>query len=182
MGQAVPADEPLAIIAGSGGPSQTNYLHCNRVYSVAALTNSSGTVVERYRYGSYVNEPLAIISSSGGPTNTKYLHDNIVYSVAAMTDSTGTVVERYRYDPYGARTVLEQTGASLVPPALAGISGYDNRLAFAGSSLDVESGEYFGRARYFDPALGNFLGRDPSGYRASPISPQLKNSVADGSA
>jgi YD repeat-containing protein len=46
-------DEPLALITGSGGPSNTSYLHHdNRVYSVAALTNSSGAVVERYRYDS----------------------------------------------------------------------------------------------------------------------------------
>jgi RHS repeat-associated protein len=43
-------DEPLAIIAGSGGPTNTNYLHSNRVYSVAAMTDNAGTVVERYRY------------------------------------------------------------------------------------------------------------------------------------
>jgi RHS repeat-associated protein len=43
-------DEPLAIVAGSGGPTNTNYLHSNRVYSVAAFTNNTGAVVERYRY------------------------------------------------------------------------------------------------------------------------------------
>jgi hypothetical protein len=43
-------DEPLAIIAGTRGPTNTKYLHNNRVNSVAALTNSSRTIVERYRY------------------------------------------------------------------------------------------------------------------------------------
>jgi YD repeat-containing protein len=46
-------DEPLAIIGGSGGPAYTQYLHSNRVCSIAALTDNSGTVAERYRYDAY---------------------------------------------------------------------------------------------------------------------------------
>ena len=42
-------DEPLALIT----PTQKYYYHANHLYSVAALTNQAGGVVERYRYSSY---------------------------------------------------------------------------------------------------------------------------------
>jgi YD repeat-containing protein len=61
-------DEPLAIISDSGGPTNTNYLHSNRVYSVAAMTNNSGTVVERYRYASFG----ASSGSSGAPAASDF--------------------------------------------------------------------------------------------------------------
>ncbi len=44
-------DELLAIVSGSGGPTQMKYAHSNHLYSIAALTDNTGAVVERYRYG-----------------------------------------------------------------------------------------------------------------------------------
>jgi hypothetical protein len=58
-------DETLALITGSGGPSNTNYYHDNRVYSVAALTNSSGTVIERYRYDAYGQQVVLAADTVG---------------------------------------------------------------------------------------------------------------------
>jgi len=43
-------------------------------------------------------------------------------------------------------------------------SAYDNRITYTGRRLDAEIGLYYFRARYYDPCLGSFLGRDPSGY------------------
>jgi RHS repeat-associated protein len=42
-------DEPLAMVAAG----QTLYYHQNRIYSVMALTNAEGSVVERYAYTPY---------------------------------------------------------------------------------------------------------------------------------
>jgi RHS repeat-associated protein len=42
-------DEPIAMIT----PAGTYYYHANHLYSVAALTDNSGNVVERYRYDAY---------------------------------------------------------------------------------------------------------------------------------
>ena len=43
-------DEPVMMVTGSG---TKHYFHQNHLYSVAAMTNSAGAVVERYRYDAY---------------------------------------------------------------------------------------------------------------------------------
>jgi hypothetical protein len=43
-------DELLAIVAGSGGPTYTKYLHDNWVCCIAAMPDNTGTDVEGYRY------------------------------------------------------------------------------------------------------------------------------------
>jgi len=69
-------DEPLAIVGAGGGPTNTNYLHSNRVYSVAALTNSSGTVVERYRYDTRgrITQTVEASSDSSVAATTQYAY------------------------------------------------------------------------------------------------------------
>jgi len=82
-----------------------------------------------------------------------------LYSVAALTNNVGVVVERYRYDAYGQRTVLAADGTTVRAQ-----SNYGQQIGFTGRYLDKETGLWYFRARYFDPALGRFIGRDPAGY------------------
>src|SRR5207253_4753716 len=75
-----------------------------------------------------------------------YYHTDQLGSVRAITDSSGSVVEQYSYDPYGnvnASGVLSQV------------------FQFAGQYTDTESGLYYLRARFYDPIVGQLLGRDP---------------------
>ncbi len=46
-------DELLAILPASGVVGDRKFVHANHLYSVAALTDNSGNVVERYRYDAY---------------------------------------------------------------------------------------------------------------------------------
>jgi RHS repeat-associated protein len=63
------------------------------------------------------------------------------------------------YDAYGRQTVLANNGVVAYKP-----SDYGQFVGFTGRYHDWETGlEYF-RARYFDLALGRFIGRDPAGY------------------
>ena len=43
-------DEPLMMVSGAG---TKHYFHQNHLYSVSAMTDGSGAVVERYRYDAY---------------------------------------------------------------------------------------------------------------------------------
>jgi RHS repeat-associated protein len=83
------------------------------------------------------------VSASG----TLYYHHDQLGSTRALTSSTGTVVATYSYDPYGNLT--GSTGTATNP------------LRYAGQYADAESGLYYLRARYYDPATAQFLGRDP---------------------
>lgn len=80
-----------------------------------------------------------------------YLHNDVTGSAVAATDESGQVLWKETYRPYGER-VLNQTAAA------------NNRQFFHGKPYDPASGlQYFG-ARYFDPAVGRFMGPDPKGY------------------
>ena len=70
-------------------------------------------------------------------------------SVRDLANITGTVVADYTYDAYGNLTASQVTGT--VP----------NPFGYAGQYTDAESGLIYLRARYYDPATGQFMGRDP---------------------
>ena len=46
------------------------------------------------------------------------------------------------------------------------MEGVPNSLRFAARQYDGETGLYYNRARYYDPALGRFISEDPLGLSA----------------
>jgi len=63
-------DEPLMMISGSN----KYYYHSNNLYSVAALTDSGGSVVERYRYDPYGK--VTILAADGVTVRTTSSYGN----------------------------------------------------------------------------------------------------------
>jgi RHS repeat-associated protein len=72
-------------------------------------------------------------------------------SITSMSNSSGQLTQTYTYDSFGGITA--STG-SLVNP-----------FRFTGREFDSETGLYFYRARYYDPAAGRFLSEDPIEFR-----------------
>lgn len=66
---------------------------------------------------------------------------------ASAHRARGATNATFTYDPYG--TLAARTGTQTTP------------LGFAGQYTDAESGLQYLRARYYDPATGQFLTRDP---------------------
>lgn len=64
-----------------------------------------------------------------------------------VTDAYGGIAATYSYDPYG--TTVAHTGY------------VDTPFQYAGQYRDTETGLYYLRARYYDPATAQFLTRDP---------------------
>jgi RHS repeat-associated protein len=80
-----------------------------------------------------------------------YLTHDHLGSVRELTDTAGTaVIQRRGYDPWGRSSA--STGSA---------SGW----AFTGRENDTETGLYYYRARYYDPASGRFLTEDPGRVR-----------------
>ncbi len=118
------------------------------VYDGADLVqelDATGAVIASYVYDA-VDHPLSM--RRGGVTYY-YLYDRLG-SVIGLTDGAGALVVRYRYDPWGN---LLATGGSN--------PGLENPFRFTGREWDAESGLYYYRLRYYDPALGRFISRDP---------------------
>ena len=70
-----------------------------------------------------------------------------------LVNSTGTVTDSYLYDSWG--NILLTTGTTINAFRYTGKAGY---------YLDLDLGGYFLRRRFFDPATGRFLSRDPLGF------------------
>jgi RHS repeat-associated protein len=86
---------------------------------------------------------LETMTAGGQPTF--YLSDGLA-SIRALTDASGKVTGTYSYSAFG----LPATG-----------NAQPSRETFTGYQFDAASGLYDAGARYYDPATGRFLSRDP---------------------
>jgi len=83
----------------------------------------------------------------GAGTVRFYLADHLG-SVRGLASASGAITDSYIYDPYGQRTAV--TGGAASTP-----------FGYAGQYTDAETGFQYLRARYYDPATGQFLTLDP---------------------
>ena len=77
---------------------------------------------------------------------TSYYHQDEQLSTAFITDWQSVVRNSYRYDAFGAE--LETT--EQIP----------NRIRYTGQQYDELTGQYYLRARYYNPVLGRFMQED----------------------
>ena len=90
---------------------------------------------------------------------------NAVGSVVANTDQDGFVIRENDFDAYGNIVNEIDLTTDNFP---AGFGGSTNDLLFSTKERDFSTGlDYFG-FRYYDPVLGKFTTRDPSGYPDGP--------------
>jgi RHS repeat-associated protein len=109
---------------------------------------NGSTLTNRYLYGDDVDQLFARLDANP-VTITWYLADN-VGSVRQLVDNAGTVQDTVTYgDSYGTNPSDSGTG---------------DRFKFTGREYDSETGLYYYRARYYDPAVGRFLSQDPIGF------------------
>ena len=122
---------------------ETNYLWDETsLYGDAVLeTDGSGAI-----QASYLLVRAELLSQTRGGDTSSYLADGLG-STRALADETGAVTDTYTYNAFGE---------------LAASSGTtENTYLFAGQQFDALTGQYYLRARYYQPALGRFLSRDP---------------------
>jgi RHS repeat-associated protein len=107
--------------------------------------STDGTVGARYTHGPDVDEVLSVRRGN----TTSFFESDAQGSIIRVSDGVN-VKATYEYDSFGR--VVKQTGTSQAP------------YLFQGREFDSESGAYYLRARYYDPALGRFLNEDPIGF------------------
>jgi len=90
---------------------------------------------------------LDLISRTDGEGNQEYYLTDGLGSTSDLRDESGDAIADYTYDVFGA--IRDQSGSS------------PNEFTFTGEQVDADSGLYFLRARYYDPATGRFLTQDP---------------------
>jgi RHS repeat-associated protein len=104
----------------------------------------------------YTSAPVSVTAvTTPGAGLVTYFHEDLTGNTILATDSAGNVVYTEQFRPYGDR--LTSDPASKMGQ-LAG-----NRIWFHGKVQDEATGlQYFG-ARYYDPAIGRFMGVDAAG-------------------
>lgn len=118
--------------------------------NAVAEFDGNNTLLKTFTWGQN-NQLLAITDYTG---STPKVYNTILDAqgnVVALTDATGAVVASYTYDPYGKLLSAIGSAASECP------------FLYGGGYRDSESGLILLGARYYSPALGRFLTRDPSG-------------------
>lgn len=119
--------------------------------------DGSDAVSATYVYGISVDDVINMVRSG----NSYFYLQNSLGSVIAVTDDTGAVRERYEYDAYGKPEILDNSFNPL-PGSTIG-----NSYLFTGREFDIESGNYYYRARYYKYDWGRFGQWDPIGYYKS---------------
>lgn len=120
---------------------------------LAAEFDGQGHLTARYLHAPSLDHPLAMWR--GG--KWYFFATDRLGSVRALLDEAGKVVERYRYTAYGLPLA---DGAAR--PSVSALHPF----GFAGREFDPDTGLYWMRARYYDPAAARFIQRDPMGPEA----------------
>ncbi|NLB62339.1 MAG: RHS repeat protein, partial [Clostridiales bacterium] len=103
------------------------------------IVEKTGSTITDYVYG--INLVCAIKNNS----YEFYLH-NAHGDVVNITNAEGVNIREYYYSPYGIEKNLDSSDS--------------NPYRFAGEYYDKESGNYYIKARYYNPSIGRFTCED----------------------
>jgi RHS repeat-associated protein len=111
--------------------------------SIIQEVDGAGSLAAQYTQGLGIDDPLAMYRG----LTTSYFHADGLGSVTSLTDPAGAIAASYVYDSFGNLTAFTGTLA--------------NPFRYTAREFDSETGLYYYRARYYDPAIGRLLSEDP---------------------
>ncbi|NJN23214.1 MAG: RHS repeat-associated core domain-containing protein [Acaryochloridaceae cyanobacterium RL_2_7] len=117
---------------------------------IALVFDGEGNQTHRYFHGPQIDQVLAEETADG---EVRWALVDNQGTVRDVIDNDGNVLNHISYDSFGQ--ITEQTNATAF-----------FRFGYTGREFDTESGQYFYRARYFDPQAGRFISEDPIGFNA----------------
>jgi len=120
------------------------------VSQVLSEYDASATQTAEYTFGHQI-----LSQNRGGARH--YYHQDASRNVRLLTDSAGNASDTYNYQAFGPE--LSRAGTTVNP------------YQFAGDRFESASGLLYLRARFYDPATGRFISRDPyTGTQNTPVS------------
>jgi RHS repeat-associated protein len=88
-----------------------------------------------------------------------FYHNDVLGSPVAVSDINGDLCWREDYRPYGEKILNNDEKKSANPKCGLG----DNQRGYTNHVHDKDTGLTYMQARYYDPAIGRFMGIDPVG-------------------
>ena len=128
-------------IEKTGNGQTKRYIYDGR--AILLEYDGNNVLQARYIHGPGLDDPVAV-SKAG---NSFFYHQDGLGTVTDLTDNNGAIAKSYAYDSHG--NIVNQSG-SLEQP-----------FTYTGRELDLETGLYYYRARYYDSNSGRFLTKDP---------------------
>jgi RHS repeat-associated protein len=132
------------------GPNEGYLRMVYRGGVVIADADSGGALRRAYTWGLGSDDLVAIHDYVGA--QDYYVGQDQLRSVRAVSRRDGTWMASFRYRIYGA--VLDSAGSL----------SFELRYRWIGREWDAETGFYYLRARYYDPAIQRFTQEDPIGF------------------
>jgi RHS repeat-associated protein len=122
----------------------------NFKWEIYADLNGSNGLETRYLRGDKVDQLFGRIASGG---TAAWLLTDHLGSVVGVTDNSGTLQDTITYDGFGNMT--NQTASS-----------WTGRYGWTGREVDSTTGLQYNRARYYNPATGQWTSEDPARFTA----------------
>ena len=114
---------------------------------IALVFDGNGNQTERFFHGIGVDEVLAVEK----PGTVYWSLADQIGTVRVLLDDAGSEVNQISYDSFG--NITNQTDSSV-----------DFRFTYTGRELDSETGNYYYRTRYYNPATGRLMSEDTIGF------------------
>ncbi|NLE42978.1 MAG: RHS repeat-associated core domain-containing protein [Lentisphaerae bacterium] len=126
----------------------------------AADIDAAGAVVRSYTWGPGIDNLLAVTCHSGSSATTYYALTDVQGTVHGFADASGELFETYAYDAWGNVLTVRDANGLPIPNQQSQI---DNRFLFQGREYSWATGLYNFRLRWYDPATGRWISKDPIG-------------------
>ena len=101
------------------------------------------------------------IAGNDAAEQTAWLHVNHLGAPEAATDSSGQLIWQASYEPFGAARIIKASAKA--NGENRGAENFSLNLRLPGQYADAETGLFYNRHRYYDPARGEYLTPDPLG-------------------
>ena len=138
--------------SGSGAAVRTNFVVLD---SEILLELNGQTLAYRYLPGPSIDMNLAI--EDAATNDVLWSLPDHQGTVRDVVDDAGTVKNHIEYDTFG--NITSESDDTV-----------EYRFTYTGRELDAETALYYYRARYYDPATGQFISSDPIAFEAGDAS------------